>query len=204
MRCRAFEEPIARYVGGDLTPDEAVAVMHHLRTCPDCAELARELEEDRQWLSLRPSESAEVDYIAMRRRIHEEISQAPLWRKWLPALLAAAAILLTVGIATIRRAHHPVRSIVPTAIAQTVLPPAAAPPVRAAVVHRPRRAKRVRATDAPTTDLTLEAAIRMFQELNPEPPPEPLGSDPPVEVQMATRDPKVTIILVQENNGDSK
>jgi hypothetical protein len=101
MICGGFEEPIARYVGGDLTAEEAVALEHHLRVCADCAELARALEGDRAWLACRPPEAVDIDYLAMRREIRRELARPRRDWKW---LAVAAAILLAVGLAaTLRR-----------------------------------------------------------------------------------------------------
>jgi hypothetical protein len=50
-------------------------------------------------------------------------------------------------------------------------------------------------------DITLEDAMRMLAEL--EPPEMPEGSDSPVEMRIVTRDPNVTITVVQETKGGS-
>ena len=75
MRCAGFEERIVGYLGGDLTPAEALAVEQHLRACTDCAELARGLEADRAWLASRPPEIAEGDFAAMRREIRHRVTR---------------------------------------------------------------------------------------------------------------------------------
>jgi hypothetical protein len=219
MSCPAFEERIARYVGGDLAPEESRPVVQHLATCAACAELASGLERDRLWLSSRPPETAETDYAAMRSRIRREIVVRKRNRRLLPALLAAAAILLAVLVVTHRRTEE---RVVATAarIAQLPAAPverAAAPSIQPPEVDKVRKSairgsgprgnpdEGVRPTKAqPAADLTLEAAMRMFQELDPEPPPPPTGSDSPVEMRIATRDPNVTIILLQETKGDSQ
>ena len=204
MSCRAFEETIARYVGGDLAPEEARPVERHLRGCAVCAELARELEEDRGRLSTRPPEAGDVDYAAMRRRIRQQIAiRQPRSRRLLPALLTAATILLAAAVATIRRA--PQRIAPPTQIAQLPAAPVerTLAPAQARPLRRSRPARTARAAQPPP-ELTLEAAMRMFQELEPAPLAPPTGSDSPVEMRIATRNPNVTIILLQETKGDSQ
>jgi anti-sigma factor RsiW len=201
MSCPEFEEPIARYVGGDLSAEEALAVELHLRNCVDCAELAREMEDDRAWVSQRPPELVEVDFAAMRREIRREIGRTPRWRRWLPALLAAAAILL-VFVAVSNRRKTPA---LPVALVPAVAPVEAVKSVTKAARPEPGLKAAAAATVEPETGITLEAAIRMFQELEhpaEEAPPE--GSDSPVEMRIATRDPNVTIILLQESKGDSQ
>jgi anti-sigma factor RsiW len=178
MTCVGFEDRITRSVGGDMAPKEAAEVEQHLRICADCAELARELEQDRAWLASRPPETAEVDFAAMRREIRREIAR-PRWGwKW---LTAAAAILLAVGlVTTLRRTPHADRPLAVTVAARkdTVLAIPVPEPVRRSVRTRPRPKVAV----APP-QLALE---------------EPASS---VEIRLATNDPNVTIILVHETKG---
>jgi hypothetical protein len=236
MSCPSFEEEIAHYVGGDLAQDEALAVEQHLRNCAGCAELAGGLQDDREWLASRPPEAVAMDFAALRRQIRQEIRRPRPTRRWLPALVAAAAILAVWLVATNRRTPSAPR----LAPADTKYAGAAplpdgrgstpdAPPKRdrkkrelaggaacpttadtglvfggAGGASCAPRAFKASGPIPPQTDLTLEAAMRMFQQLNPEAPPPPAASDSPVEMQIATRDPNVTIILVQEANGDSR
>jgi anti-sigma factor RsiW len=138
MMCAGNEERIARYVGGDLAPEEAAALERHLRDCAVCADLASAMEQDAELLASRPPELAEVDFAAMRREIRREIAR-PNWSwKWVAA--AAAALVLIGGLTTIRRPRQPA----PPAVTASVPP---APPlpakVAALVPKRTRRAKRV-------------------------------------------------------------
>src|ERR1700722_11136170 len=95
MICAGNEERIARYVGGDLGPEEAAEIERHLQGCAACADLARAMEQDAEWLASRPLEVAEVDFAAMRREIRREIAR-PRWNwKW---VAAAAVVLLTVAV----------------------------------------------------------------------------------------------------------
>lgn len=100
MSCAGFEERIAGYVGGEVAAEEAVAVEQHLRSCADCAELARQLREDRAWLASRPPEVSDVDFAAMRREIRKEVGRPRRDWKW---LAVAAAILLAIGVSTMHR-----------------------------------------------------------------------------------------------------
>ena len=215
MNCQGFEERIASYVGGDLTPEEALPVEQHLRSCAACADLALGLESDRIWLSSRPPEVVDIDYTAMRRQIRQEITRSRRGRRWLPALLAAAAILLAAAVTTLRRTPASHR-VAPPATTLAEVSPAPA----MTIFRRPNHIKGNSATRGsgpegtpdegvrPTQtepELTLEAAMRMFQELEPEPPPPPpTGSDSPVEMRIATSNPNVTIILLQESKGGSQ
>jgi anti-sigma factor RsiW len=175
MTCAGFEERIARYVGGDLTPGEVAAIEQHLRACVDCAELVRGLEEDREWLASRPPEIAEVDFAAMRREIRREIER-PRWGwKW---LAVAAAILLAVGLATtIKRTPAPRKAVAPM-VAQI---PLTSTPDRALTVAAQKPVGKRRRVQSP--QLALQQP------------------DSPVEIRIATRDPNVTIILLHESKG---
>ena len=193
MTCAGFEERIARFVGGDLAADDATAVGQHLRVCAACAELARELEEDRAWLASRPPETADVDFAAMRREIRREIAR-PRWGwKW---IAVAAAILIVVGVAVSRRA--PVERPLPLVAARKEVAgrkevaertPTLSRDREAAVLRRPVRApSRVSATRGARADVGVR--------------PTKLEPEPPVEIRIATRDPNVTIILLHEFKGE--
>ena len=205
MSCAAWERDIALYVDDSLPPAGMRAVADHLSECAGCRELARGLEQDREWLSSRPPETADTDFDAMRRAIRRELVRERRIRRLAPALLmaAAAAIVLAVVTALPRRAPHrpaPVEQTVRVEAAPSVAARAPEPvrtPARVAAAHREPAAQ-------PETGITLEEAMRMFAELE-EPPSDALtgmGSDSPVEMRIATRDPNVTIVLVQETKGD--
>jgi anti-sigma factor RsiW len=198
MSCPAFETAIALYVGCDLPPDEARAVERHLQICAECAEWARCLEADRGRLSSRPPEAVQADYAAMRGRIRREITEHRLQRRWLTALLAAAAILVAVTMATSRRTPQSVTS--PAAVAASVAQEPASVRSLTVTARQIRRKQIPREVRPPLPG--LEAALQALAELEPSPPPS--GSDSPVEMRIATRDPNVTIILLQEFNGDSQ
>lgn len=207
MSCPEFEERIAQYVGGDLAPEGVPPVEQHLRSCAACTELARRVDEDRARLATRPPETGDIDYAALRRRIRREIVHRERTRRWLPALVAAAAILLAVTVFTHRRAPRTMAVTPPglessaQAMAQSAPSPVSMP-APAPTVRRTRFRRAARPAP-PQPALTLEDAVRMFQELNAAPPPPVAGSDSPVEIRIATNNPDVTIILLQETKGDS-
>jgi len=203
MSCLDLQEKIALYAGGDLPLDDVRCVEEHLRSCEACAELARSLERDCAWLTSQPPEAACVDYAAMRHQIRRAIVRRSRARKLLPALLAAASVLLAIGVATLRRKPEMVLPL-PTPEVAKVEQPARPIPVPVAPAPPSRRkpvAKRL-AQPAEQPALTLEAAIRKLEELESPQPPE--GSDSPVEIRIATRDPNVTIIVLHETKGDSR
>jgi anti-sigma factor RsiW len=175
MRCTGFEERIARHVGGDLAEDESAAVEQHLRVCANCADLARELAEDRAWLASRPPEAAAVDFDALRREIRRKIAR-PRWGwKW---VTAAAAIVLALGVTTTLRKTPSGRAV-----------RAEADPTQPPVVHP---VEWVLARSAPIPRKPPRHTAK------PKPAPEP---DSNVEIRLATRDPHVTIILLHESRG---
>lgn len=172
MMCAGNEERIARYVGGDLTPEEAAAMERHLRECAACAEFARGMEQDAESLASRPPELAGMDFAAMRREIRREIAR-PRWNwKWIAA--AAALVLLTVAVSMTPDRRRVLRKSEPS-LAQTKPQPAPPATVAAVIPKRPRRVKRIE--------------------------PIPAETDSPVTIRIATRDPNVTIILLHESKG---
>ncbi|HEX3748788.1 MAG TPA: zf-HC2 domain-containing protein [Bryobacteraceae bacterium] len=177
MTCAPFEERIGRYVGGDSGGDEAAAVEQHLRGCAHCAEFARALQEDREWLASRPPETAGVDFAAMRYEIRRQVAR-PRWGwRW---IAAAAMILLAVGAAlTVRR---PVRLL-------EARKEAAAGGMEPAAVWQEAVVSRKVPKSAPARRSKQAADLRAA----PHAP-----AEPPVEIRVATRDPNVTIILLHE------
>ncbi|HUI55319.1 MAG TPA: anti-sigma factor [Bryobacteraceae bacterium] len=199
MSCPEFEERIALYAGGDLALEDVRRIEDHLRSCPACAELARLLEHDRASLATQPPEAASVDYAAMRLQIRRRITQRSRARKLLPALLAAASVLLMLRVAMLRRQPKPVAPPPQIAKVEQPVQQAQVPPVLPARA-KPRRIAKQRPQLTQQPGLTLEAAMRMLEDL--ESPPPPAGSDSPVEIRIATRDPNVTIVLLPETKGD--
>jgi hypothetical protein len=79
------------------------------------------------------------------------------------------------------------------------------PPVLAAVTTPQWGMRRMRPSPKHRPDITLEDAIRLLAELErtelPAEVPEESGS--PVEMQIVTHDPDITITVVQESKGGS-
>jgi anti-sigma factor RsiW len=196
MSC-PFEEKVALYVGDDLAAAEMRAVEEHIAGCAECAELAGDLVQDREWLGTRPPESEQADYAAMRARIRREVAKGRVtWVRWLGlAAAAAVVVILAVGLKSTRTrppAHIPVPASARIEIKQA--------PGTAVVASK----HKLKLVPTATPEISLEAMMRMIEELDAAPPPEWsfTGSDSPVEMRIATRDPNVTIVLVQESEGD--
>lgn len=198
MNCPQFEERIAQDV------DDAV-VQEHLRICPACARFADQLESDRRMLRSIPPESGDVDFDAMRRQIRGAITQRQRGKRIVPVLLLAASILIAVAVTSTKQAKPPAPPTpTPTPPVSAVSNPVpaninrdvkvlkvgqAVPPAR----HRgstPRTAQ---------PDPVLEAALRDFIIAQSPPPLAPT----PNEIRIATKDPKIILIQLPENNGAS-
>jgi len=210
MRCAGFEERVSRYVGGDLSAEEAALLAQHLRTCVDCADLARGLEEDRTWLASRPPETVEIDFAAMRREMRQEIARPRRGWKWLAVaasiLLAAVGLGISVKMTPAQKAAAKPRSPIQSREAASgsgsegstlKRSPArrVAPPNRSLARQG---ASTVTAQNAgmPQSPIRSKAAADLQ-------PPE-VNSDSQVAIQIATTDPNVTIILVHESKGVSQ
>lgn len=50
MNCTQIERLIPLYIGGDLPAEDETTVRHHLASCEQCAGIAGEFEESRDWL----------------------------------------------------------------------------------------------------------------------------------------------------------
>jgi anti-sigma factor RsiW len=181
MMCPQFEERIAQYVGGDLPAGEAVAVEQHLRQCSDCAELARALEDDREWLASRPLEAVDIDFLAMRQAIRRETVRPRFPWKW---AAIAAAILMAVGLATM-----------PRKAPDRFLPNRDREGADIPNVSGLDRSLAVAARKAPVvvrkTKQVVAPRLRVAEA----------EGDPSIEIRIATRDPNVTIILLHESKG---
>jgi hypothetical protein len=202
MSCVQWEERIALYAGGDLAAEQALAVEEHLRACAGCVSLAVALEQDREWLATGPPEAAQVDYAAMRARIRREIARTRWrWIRW-AGIAAAAAIVLAAAVEVKRsEAPAPKKSIAAAGPVAHALVRAAPAPMQAPGA-RSRARSHAKRVEGP--GISMETLMRIMEELDAAPPEEAAGSDSPLEMRIATRDPDVTIIVVQETNGDSR
>jgi len=197
MNCPEWEERILRGVDGE--GDAAVAA--HLRDCPACAVFAAELELDARRLSVAPLEVADIDYGALRAAARRDATWRRRRRKLLAALAVAAAILLASRLAP----HRPVPEMVPHPAQLTVAPRAvqevahASPPAPPRPVVRPARGRR-RQSDA-EIDRQFAEYLRSVEEARH--PARSSGEDSPVIARVATENPRVTILLLQESKGAS-
>ena len=93
-----FVENRSAFVARSLEPEEERTFTEHLRQCAECTEAVARLQRELAWLpmGLRPV----APRPGLGRRIAEEILDPPRrWRRHLPALAAAAALLLAAGTA---------------------------------------------------------------------------------------------------------
>jgi anti-sigma factor RsiW len=187
MSCEKWEERIAEQIGGEFSKE----VEAHLRACPDCVRLAEELENDRLSLAAAPRDAADADFAAMRRQIRSAILRERRLRRYVPALVAAAAAL--VAIALIHPGPRPVvklpSPVIPSARMQTNTPAVSARPVPVTRRLHIRRA------------VTRPIDMALLRRVTGQQPAPDTGSESPVEMQIATANPDVTIILVQAKEG---
>lgn len=98
MSCLQWEERVALYAGGDLAAAEAHAVQHHVAECPGCQVLLSGLRESLELVQEAHSEAVNpAHFAAVRARVLAEIDgqTGRRWRfAWIPALAAAAAVVL--------------------------------------------------------------------------------------------------------------
>jgi hypothetical protein len=190
MSCADWAERIAEQTGGEFS----AAMEEHLRACRVCAALAEGLESDRLMLAAAPPDAGDVDYVAMRRQLRAAIVRERRVRRYVPALLGAAAAV--VGAWVLVRPPAPVPTKAPTPAVSRAwvgeLPAMASAPVRSKRVAKSRRVPR---TTIPLVDLALLRRVTGVDE------PAESGSESPVEMRIATSNPDVTIILLQAKEG---
>ncbi len=181
MNCPEWEERVA---GGD--PEAA----EHLPDCPSCAALAEGLARDARRLQALPPEAFAVDYAAIRAAARKGAVQRSRRPKVLAVLAVAAAVLLTVKLPLHRQPAAPV--------AKVAAPPAAVEVARAEHVVsstaskvQPRRRRNTRAD----LDRRFADFLRAQYELQH---PAPMRAR-----EIATGNPNVTILLLQESKGEA-
>ncbi len=188
MSCPQWEERIAQLVGGDLEAAEAAAVESHVKTCDNCADLAKALAADRDLLAAPPQAVFHVDFVSMRREIRSSILRERRRRILATMLMAAAALFAIAGIAALQRLD----STVPA-------PPLVAGPTIPAASLVASKAVKPRPIQRRLSDAELDAALAAIEA----PKPEPLTESPDT-LRVPTRDPKVVILWIPESKGDNQ
>jgi hypothetical protein len=180
MNCPEWEERVA---SGD--PEAA----EHLRDCSSCAALADGLARDARLLQTLPPEAFAVDYAAIRDAARKGAVQRSRRPKVLAVLAVAATILLTVKLPLHREPPAPVAKV--SAPPRAVEVARAAPAVSSAVPKVQRRRRNPQAD----LDRRFAAFLRTQYQLRH---PAPLQAG-----EIATGNPNVTILLLQESKGEA-
>ncbi len=209
MSCPLFED----------LPDGTPEMREHLQVCPECAGLAEALEA----LRSEPPEVKDVDFAAVRANIRRGIEEQGRRVRWLPVLLAVAAVLVLLlwrpwvrpGVEVVNApavAGQPLPDGRGSVTHESVVPGSETPgsvrrgsarrrpevPIRAATV---RERKSPQAT-VPQPDPALEAALQDFLAAERAPPPVAEPSSP-VEIKIVSGDPNVVLILLKQTSGAS-
>jgi hypothetical protein len=195
MSCVDWEERIALYAGGDLSPVEAEAVEQHVAECAGCQVLLGGLRESLRLVREVHSEPIEAaHFAAVRARVLAELERAPArrWRFAWGFAMATAALVLLMAMWP-RPEHRSVRqAFVPPAVheggADSLVrggPPG--PPPRA---PRTARAQRKAGPGGPGTQKVPPRASA---------PPEPAE---PMVVKLLTNDPDVVIYWITSTKGE--
>ena len=190
MSC-SFEALVALHVEGDLDESERQRVESHLRTCPDCWDLAEDLRESQAiFKSIRQDVPNQAMLSAVRARVLEGVAgmESGGWfSRFFPfgfrqrATLAGVALLI-IGGGALWLARGPEAPVVPPppaavslqAVTEPMLPLTERPP---AVKPRVRRQR-------PTT-------VPQDQELQEQ-----------VTIRLVTDDPNVIIYWLGDEKGD--
>jgi len=108
MNCPQIEKLIPLYSGGDLPEEEEATVRDHLAFCEQCARIAGEFEESRDWLcGFTPPQFDQPVFDDLRDKVRREItrvqSQPSLLERLTPllnirfALVSSSALILLVA-----------------------------------------------------------------------------------------------------------
>ena len=179
MNCRDWEERIALYLGGDLSPTDAAAVERHLADCVGCQLFSSGLKQSLDLLREAHQEPlAPEHFTAVRARVLAALDgrrRTALGRwAWIGAMAAAAAVLLVM--LSIRPVPQPAPLQVATAPPPPVVEP---PPAPRPVGVRPHR--------------------RVVPRRAATPAPQPAQ---PMVVKLITDDPDVVIYWITSPKGD--
>ena len=180
MNCKEWEERIALYAGGDVTPAETASVEKHMADCAQCRSFAAKLREQLSMLrAVHDEPIADAHFTALRTRVLSELNRVqPDWwrRRWIYAAGVAGIAILAILVAPrhrIEAPRPPQVAIQPAPEKASVADAAVNPAVRPLVRHtRPRRLVASRA---------------------PVGPPEPAD---PMVIKLMTNDPDVVIYWI--------
>ena len=137
MSCRAWEERLALYAGGDLDSPEQAETERHLAGCAACRDFAHGMRECLEAMrQAQGEEIAPAHFAAVRVRVLERLRatprRAPEWR-WIAAACAVAALAFFAAL----WAPRPDRPELPPPHVALAHPPA--PPLPAMVAARAPR-----------------------------------------------------------------
>lgn len=166
-------EQLPLWIEGDLPDQAAEAVQVHLAACPSCQAAAEQLRTSQLWLkeALEPPFDAS-DFADLRQKVLGQIrleQAAPPVRRFAirPALLAACAALLVIGLAWLQERPHVVapplqKPAASPLVAATAIPADPSPPqIQVAQAHS--AAVRMRARPREEAKATASAGITRME-----------------------------------------
>jgi hypothetical protein len=163
MNCTQIEKLIPLYSGGDLSAEEETAVREHLASCDQCAGIAGEYEESRDWLrGFTTPQFDQAVFDDLRDQVRTTIAREqtrpsllgllyPVWNRWFALASASALALLATGMII----YHNRQTVPPPELSRKSLnqPPrtdtsdstsdaqSSGEHQKTAVIHSPRRSK---------------------------------------------------------------
>jgi anti-sigma factor RsiW len=174
MSC-SFEALVALHVEGDLDESERQRVESHLRTCPDCWDLAEDLRESQAiFKSIRQDIPNQAMLSAVRARVLEGVAgmESGGWfSRFFPfvfrqrATLAGVALLI-IGSGALWLARGPEAPVVPpppAAVRLQAVTESAPPPVERPLAVKPR-VRRQRATVLQNQEPQQQVTIRLVTD----------------------------------------
>jgi hypothetical protein len=200
--CPQIEE-LALYAGGELDSGSASRVAAHVRRCAVCEKLCAEFGEDAALLRTRP-EIQQQELVEVRAGVLAKIAARSRWNLVGLGVGIAAALAIAVLLPWAKFGREP--KSLPLQSALRKAPPRVRQAVAALATEAPKpnavRAKTMRKIVEPPLkdpDLVLAELEALLEE--PEAPAARAYSGT-VVVRLETRDPNVSIVLLESNTGD--
>ncbi len=200
MNCKDWEERIALFAGGDLSPALEAEVKQHLAECAGCRDNARGIQDSlKLLLSAHEEPIAAGHYTAVRAGVLARLERERRpWRRWMWAPALALGLAVAGVFVAVRPARMPEITV---AAPRYPEPPAVAvgtpEPVAPGERNRPRGAGASGTAPPVAASPRVPAAAQGHG-------PETSALVDPLVVKLITNDPDVVIYWIADRKGEAR
>jgi anti-sigma factor RsiW len=200
MNCKDWEERIALFAGGDLSPALEAEVKRHLAECAGCRAFAEGIEDSLTLLrSAHEEPIAAGHYTAVRAAVLARLARERRpWRRWMWAPALALGLAVAGVFVAVRPAKMP--KITVAALRYPELPAVAVwtpEPVAPGERNRPRGAGASGTAPPVAASSRVPAAAQGHG-------PETSAPVEPLVVKLITNDPDVVIYWIADRKGEAQ